>query len=141
VFRGIRLNSNISIIFGALFLVLGGFFALDGVKETSWPTCDGTITSVIAKRVYRHRHTTTKYQTDYRYEVGGRDYENSNVLSDAYRKNDSIPVHYNPRRPAESTIDPQREEITGIGFALVGLLLVVFGLVRRPRHDSNDEID
>jgi hypothetical protein len=128
-----------SIVFGALSLLLGGFFALDGVKETSWPTCDGTITSVTERRVYQHRHTTTKYQTEYKYEVGGRHYENSQVLSGAYRKNDSIPVHYNPSKPAESTIDPQQEELAGIGFALVGLLLIVFGLVRRPRHESDSD--
>lgn len=84
-----------------------------------WPTASGTIVSSALEKSPEHKRRY-RAAVQYRYRVGGKDYEASRVfwggnegrqkhmtsVVASYPAGNTVPVHYDPQNPAEAVIDP-----------------------------------
>lgn len=123
--------------FGAAALAFAGWPIVQSWRSRRWPL----IKAIVLKSKTVGRTQATRFEIDYRYEVGGNSYTSDRLnfassprrvgLAEKYRKRFSegstIKVRYDPADPAQSTIE------TGIpsGYyfvAAVGLLFVLAGL-------------
>jgi hypothetical protein len=128
------MRSDLGLVIGFLFIVAGIFLYLTGMRESNWPTVQGKVVSVEEIRVYRHRHETTEYRTKFSYEVDGKRYEHHTQLQHRDKPDQAITVHYDAKKPQNSTIDPTKEEFGGAALAIVGLVFILSSLFRKFRN-------
>jgi hypothetical protein len=117
----------------------------------SWPTAFATVEScdvVEEESTDRQGHTTTWYRAEvaYSYSVGGAQHRSrrlrfgnyrsasrrkAEAMLDRYRGMTTVPVRYNPDKPAESVIETVKPGPIYLVMAVFGLLFVGFGLFWR----------
>lgn len=136
------------LIIATVFLALLGF-ALAVVRRfwaayasKRWPTVQGEIVSIDMGIKHTVRELLYVPKVRYRYTVDGKDYENSRIdvtsqrmfysqsaasaVLMAYRVNGPVTVHYNPRRPKQSLLNPG---ISVASWIVTGLVIVLLALI------------
>ena len=139
-------------LFFALFIVAGLAFTYYGwsfkrkvAASASWPSTEGTVTSIEFDDDSTP-DSTTIYQTNvtYTYKVRGVQYESSRIafgysasrsretelsLFSSLKDAQSVTVRYNPSRPSEATLDCWQGEPRGSALMNFGLLWVFATIV------------
>jgi hypothetical protein len=137
--------------FGIVFIMLGLVGMISAAVSTlrafiarGWPTVSGTVIKARVATHKRYRHSRTyRPMVTYEYQVGTDrftadtfSYGNWNASwrhdeaqqkVGGYAAGDGVTVHYNPRKPVESILEPQ----AGIAWqiAIAGLVAIAVGIV------------
>ena len=141
--------------FAAIFVLVGGFFAVQGTLEwiraadsTSWPTVAGTVTrsEVTSHRSSHKGRTSTSYHAhiEFDYRVDGQELHGNRrtykvVASSQSAANEAVAAHpvdrvvtvsYDPQDPSRAVLDPGWDWSNAIPIG-VGLFAMVFiGFIR-----------
>jgi hypothetical protein len=138
-------------LFGLPFFCVGAGFLLlsvvptlyDAARMASWPETPGTLLQAQLVTSHSSKSTTYRAESEYRYNVDGRDYRGSRVaigsgadnvgdfqktlgnrLENAYRTSQKVSVWYDPANPNDAVLN--RDIRWGmLGFKLI--FVIVFG--------------
>lgn len=136
--------------FAAIFVLVGGFFAVQGTLEwiraadsTSWPTVDGAVTrsEVTSHRSSHKGRTSTSYhaQIEFDYTVDGQKLHGTRrtykvLASSQSAANEAVAAHpvgrvvtvsYDPQDPSRAVLDPGWDWSNAIPIG-VGLFAIAF---------------
>jgi hypothetical protein len=147
-------GSWIGILFGVLFILVGGVFLIIALVSRSkaktaqgWPTVTGTI---ISSQVQEHADfdadagsTSTSYLpfVQYTYTVNGVPYTGARIgfganqfdrktalrKAEQYPAGCATPVHYDPANPQSAVLEAKAA--ASKVFLIIGLVFVVFGVI------------
>jgi hypothetical protein len=147
----------ILVIFGTIFLLVGGFLTPFGLKQVEraeaalkWPTTKGVVVDSYVRTAPGSKSTTVVHYpaVQYRYEVEGRRYTGTRIRTaetgsgdpteaeetiDYYRAGREVEVSYNPALPSDAMLEPGVSNVervvlwVGVAFLVVGLTMKITG--------------
>ena len=129
-------NTSIAqIAAGLLFIALGVIFYLVSRRKVARCTASGTATIVdIIRKRSSGDDDSDSYIPVLGYVVNGKEYrERADELSSSRRKanrvGDTVPIRFNPNRPSEFIADGKKGGGFGIGFIIVGIIVIIVPLI------------
>ena len=136
------IGSILFCLFGGIAVCVGLYGLLRAYQSSHWPKAIGTIVSSAVEE-YRDSKQTLMYRAaiTYRYSVSGREYTSSRRIFGGemgvnwpgpaektialYPAGATVPVHYDPGKPAEAVLMPGQYRMPLFAIAFGTLFLVV----------------